>query len=114
MQPPSLGQSWSHSGECDLDDFAAIGTTKSLLRFLLCLWPVNHSDFSSSFRFGGQPTFRMFFHFIAQVFSFHTVTYVIWECLSMCHTCAVEPQSPCCEPGPKPSPRFLEVIEKVV
>lgn len=57
---------------------------------------------------------RFFFHFIAQVFSFHTITRVIWECLSVCHACAVEPQSPCCEPGPKPSLQFLEVVEKVV
>lgn len=55
-----------------------------------------------------------FFYFIGQVFSFHTITHVIWESLSMCHTCAVEPQSPCCEPGPKPSLQFLEVVEKVV
>lgn len=112
----NLGQSWSHSGEDGLDEFAATRTTKSLSCIFCCVCSLSTIQiFFPSFGFGGQPTFRtFFFHFIARVFSFHTITRVIWECLSVCHACAVEPQSPCCEPGPKPSLQFLEVVEKVV
>lgn len=65
------GQSWSHSAEGDLDDFLATGTSRSLPAFFGCVCGLPAIQiFFFSLRSGGQPTFRMFFHFIAPSFHF--------------------------------------------
>lgn len=67
------------SAEDESDNFTAVELAKVFLQvFFFDLWLVKHADFSSFFRFSGQPTFKIFFFlFIVHMFLINIIPCMI-------------------------------------